>query len=224
MPSIHSQRPPSGSGTFALGIIGLAVFAALVVGWIKWTAKGDDVNDERAAARIKKREELQAAWAAKLQSAAWVDKEKGVVQVPIDDAIRVVAAELKAKAVAKSEVKVPPPLLAPPVDPKSTEPPPPALPSAPQGAEMIQFSGAPPEAPATAPVPAAPTPPPATPTAPAATPSATTPPSAAPAPVAPPPVPPAAVPPNAASAPSTDPTFVGGVPARPPLINRTESK
>jgi hypothetical protein len=217
MPSINSQRPPSGSGTFALGIIGLAVFAAVVVGWIKWTAKADDVNDERAAARIKKREELQAAWAAKLHSAAWVDKEKGVVQVPIDDAIRVVAAELKAKAVAKSEVKVPPPLLAPPVDPKSTEPPPPALPSAPQGADMIQFSGAAPEPPPPAPAPAAPA-------APAGTPPATTPPPAAPTPAAPTPAPPAAAPANAASAPSVDPTFVGGVPARPPLINRTEPK
>jgi len=215
MPSIHSHRPPSGSGTFALGIIGLAVFAAVVVGWIKWTAKADDVNDERAAARMKKREELQAAWAAKLHTAAWVDKEKGVVQVPIDDAIRVVAAELKAKAVAKSEVKVPPPLLAPPVDPKSTEPPPPALPSAPQGADMIQFSGAAPEPPPPAPAPAAP---------PAGTPPTTPPPPAAPNPAAPTPAPPAAAPANAASAPSVDPTFVGGVPARPPLINRTEPK
>jgi hypothetical protein len=213
--SINSQRPPSGSGTFALGILGLAVFAAVVVGWIKWTAKADDVNDERAAARIKKREELQAAWAAKLHSAAWVDKEKGVVQVPIDDAIRVVAAELKAKAVAKSEVKVPPPLLAPPVDPKSTEPPPPALPSAPQGADMIQFSGAAPEPPPPAPVPAAPA-------APAGTPPGTPPPPAAPTPAASTPAPPAAA--NAASTPSVDPTFVGGVPARPPLINRTEPK
>ena len=215
MPSINSHRPPSGSGTFALGIIGLAVFAAVVVGWIKWTAKADDVNDERAAARMKKREELQAAWAAKLHTAAWVDKEKGVVQVPIDDAIRVVAAELKAKAVAKSEVKVPPPLLAPPVDPKSTEPPPPALPSAPQGADMIQFSGAAPEPPPPAPAPAAP---------PAGTPPTTPPPPAAPNPAAPTPAPPAAAPANAASAPSVDPTFVGGVPARPPLINRTEPK
>jgi hypothetical protein len=211
MPSINSQRPPSGSGTFALGIIGLAVFAALVVGWIKWTAKADDVNDERAAARIKKREELQAAWAAKLHTAAWVDKEKGVVQVPIDNAIRVMVAELKGKAVAKSEVKVPPPILAPPVDPKSTEPPPPALPSAPQGADMILFSGAAPEPPPAAPAPA-------TPAAPATTPPATTPPASPPAP--PTQAPPAA----AASAPPANPEFVGGVPARPPLINRTESK
>jgi hypothetical protein len=208
MPSINSQRPPSGSGTFALGIIGLAVFAALVVGWIKWTAKADDVSAERAAARIKKREELQAAWAAKLHTAAWVDKEKGVVQVPIDDAIRVVAAELKGRAVAKSEVKVPPPILAPPVDPKSTEPPPPALPSAPQGADMIQFSGAAPEPPPAAPAPA-------TPAAPAATP-----PAAPPAPASPTQAPP----PAAASAAPANPEFVGGVPARPPLINRTESK
>jgi hypothetical protein len=212
MRSINSQRPPSGSGTFALGILGLAVFAAVVVGWIKWTAKADTVNDERAAARIKKREELQAAWAAKLHTAAWVDKEKGVVQVPIEDAIRVMAAELKAKAVAKSEVKVPPPILMAAADPKSTEPPPPALTSAPQGADMIQFSGAAPEAPAVAPAPTAPAIPPGTP------------PATPPPPTAPAPAPPAAAPPNAASAPAADPTLISGAPARPPLINRTESK
>jgi hypothetical protein len=220
MRSINSQRSPSGSGTFALGIIGLAVFAAVVVGWIKWTAKADDVNDERAAARIKKRQELQAAWAAKLHTAAWVDKEKGIVQVPIDDAIRVMATELKAKSVTKSEVKVPPPLLAAPVDPKSTEPPPLALPSAPQGADMIQFSGAALEAPPAAPPTA--TPPAPTGTTPAPTPPGATPPPATPPPAASTPVPPAATSGNAT--PAVDPTSVGGVPARPPLINRTESK
>ncbi len=191
MASIKSQRAPSSLGTFLLGFACLAVFAAIVVTWTKSQApKADLVEAERAAGRVKKREELEKEWAGKLQTVAWVNKEKGEVQMPIEDAIKVVAAELKTKKVAKTEVKVPPALPAPVVDPKSTEPPPLALPSSPQGADLIHFDDpfAPPPAPAATPAPAAPAP---------------------------------AVPPAAAPA---SPGGVAAVPARPPLINWTETK
>jgi hypothetical protein len=199
MASINSQRPPSSLGTFVLGIVCLAVFAMLVVVGIRAVAPTKDtVSEERAAARLKKREELEKDWAAKLTTVAWVDKEKGVVQVPIDEAIKAVAAELPSRKVAKSEVKVPAPLPMPVIDPKATEPPPPALPSAPQGADIIHFPA--PPAPA---VPAAPaTPPPPTPAA-----------------------PPGPATPGAANPlPSKSALTVSSIPARPPLINWTESK
>lgn len=208
MASIHSQRAPSSFLTFLLGFACLAVFASLVVVWTKSQApKADLVDAERAAGRIKKREELEKDWAGKLQTVAWVNKEKGEVQVPIEDAIKVVALELKAKKVAKTEVKVPPLPPAPVVDPKSTEPAPLPLPSYPQGADLIQFADpfAPPPVPA-APAPAAPatTPAPAVPAIPA---------PAIPAPATPPAVP--AAPVNSG---------VAAAPGRPPLINWTESK
>ena len=209
MASINSQRAPSSLGTFLLGLACLAVFAAIVLAWTKWQApKTDLVEAERAAGRIKKREELEKEWAGKLQTVAWVNKEKGEVQLPIEDAIKVVALELKSKKVAKTEVKVPPILPVPPVDPKSTEPPPPALPSAPQGADMVHFED--PFAPAPAPaVPATP---------PAPVPAVPTP--APPAPAIPAP----AIPPkDAAPAPPVN-SGVAAAPARPPLINWTESK
>ena len=193
MATINSHRPPSGFGTFFFGIIFLAFFAGLLVIWVKFSAtEKDSIADERGAARFKKREELEKDWAVKLHTPAWVDKEKSVVQVPIDDAIRVVALELKDKKVAKTEVKVLPGMLQPSADPKSTEPPPPALPSAPQGADLIHFD--------TPAVPSAPTP--ATP-APAAS---------IPAPAAKP------------EAPAPANPLAKSAPARPPLINWTESK
>lgn len=211
MASINSHRAPSSTGTFLLGIACLAVFAAIVVAWAKSHAPQTDlVEAERADARIKKREELEKEWTGKLETVAWVNKEKGEVQLPIEDAIRVVALELKAKKVTKTEVKIPPAMPALVVDPKSTEPPPLALPSAPQGAEMIHFND--PFAPA--PAPAAPVPP--VPDAPAPTPAAPVPPvPAAPAPPVPVPPPPAIPPKETAPA---------AAPARPPLINWTESK
>ena len=221
MASINSHRAPSSFGTFLLGIACLAVFAAIVVAWTKSRApKSDIVETERANARVKKREELEKEWAGKLQTVAWVNKEKGEVQLPIDDAIKVFATELKAKKVAKTEVKVPPAMQAPPVDPKSTEPPPLALPSAPHGADMIQFVD-----------PFAPTPAPPAPGTPGPAPTAPAPAPGTPAPAAPPVPPPVnpapAIPPKDAAPPAPDAPNSGvaaGAPARPPLINWTESK
>ena len=204
MASLNSQRAPSSLGTFLLGFACLAVFAAIVVAWTKSQASNvDQVEAERAAARIKKREELEKEWAGKLQTVAWVNKEKGEVQLPIEDAIKAVAVELKSKKVAKTEVKVPPIPPAPVIDPKSTEPPPLPLPSAPQGADLTSFAD--PFAP--------PAPAPATP---ATTPAPVVPAPAIPAPAIPPAPAPVPVPPVNSG--------VAAAPARPPLINWTESK
>ena len=202
MASINSQRAPSSIVTFLVGIVCLAVFAMIIVLWTKMTApKTDLVEAERGAARLQKRLELEKEWAGKLQTVAWINKEKGEVQVPIEEAMKAVALELKDKKVAKTEVKVPAPLPPPVIDPKSTEPPPLPLPSSPQGTNLIHFSDpfAPPATPAPVPAPA---------------------PSAPAAPVTPPPAP--ATPP----APAAEPKPVASTPApsRPPLINWTESK
>ena len=202
MASINSQRPPSSIATFLLGIVCLAVFAAIVVTWAKMKApKVDAVEAERGAARYQKRLDLEKEWAGKLQTVAWINKEKGEVQVPIEDAIRVVAGELKEKKVAQTQVKIPPLPPPPVVDPKSTEPPPLPLPSAPQGADLIHFTV--PNAPATAQPPAGP---------------ANVVPLPPPAPTTPPP----ANPPT--PEPAAKPNVVATPPARPPLINWTESK
>ena len=104
----NSHRTPSSTGTFLLGIACLAVFAAIVVAWAKSHAPQTDlVEAERADARIKKREELEKEWTGKLETVAWVNKEKGDVQLPIEDAIRVVAKELKAKKVTKTRSESP---------------------------------------------------------------------------------------------------------------------
>lgn len=201
MASINSQRAPSSAVTFLMGIACLAVFAAIIVAWTKSNApKTDLVEAERGAARLQKRLDLEKEWAGKLQTVAWIDKEKGAIQVPIDEAIKSVAVELKEKKVAKSAVKIPAVQPPPVADPKSTEPPPPLLPSAPQGADLIEFpQPASTEAPAAVPATPAPVP---TPVAP----------SAIPAPVIPAP----AIPPA--------PVAASATPSRPPLINWTESK
>lgn len=120
------------------------IFALIVVIWMRRAGPTREIEDKRSAARIEKRQAVDKADQEKLTTAGWVDKEKGVVRLPIADAKKLVLAELKVKKVAASQVKVEPRLpLPPPYDPNAAEQPPPALPSAPQGADTIWFDAQP---------------------------------------------------------------------------------
>lgn len=129
---------------FLGSILALVLVAIILIWGIAAGEKPQDLEAKRAAARNTVREKLDQEFQAALTTAGWVDKAKGVVRVPVVSVYTATAADLKAKKPAASQVKVEPPLPMPVIDPKATEPPPPALPSAPQGADTIRF--APPEA------------------------------------------------------------------------------
>lgn len=140
-----------------LGSILALVLVAVVLTWrIASGPRPHDLETKRAEARIAAREKLDQEAQAALHTEGWVDKAKGIVRVPVSSVYAATAAELKAKSPAASQVQVEPPLPMPVIDPNATEPPPPALPSAPQGADTIRFT--PVEATSPAPAPAAPTP------------------------------------------------------------------
>lgn len=127
-----------------LVFLGSVVALVLVAGVLIWRIaagpKPQDLDTKRAAARIAVREKLDQEAAVLLTSEGWVDKAKGVVRVPVASVFSATAAELTAKKPAPSQIKVEPPLPMPAIDPNSSEPPPPALPSAPQGADTIRFA------------------------------------------------------------------------------------
>lgn len=174
----------------AVVITAVIVFAS---GLVATKPKVETVDAKRAQQRIEAREKLDKAADEQLATTDWVDKSKGVVRLPLSDAMRLVAVELATKKPAPSQVKVDPPLpMPPPYDPNSKEPPISALPSAPQGADTIRFEApAAPPAPVTPAVPAAPAP-------------------AAPAPAA------------AALAPVAETIIATAASSRPPLIHFTE--
>ena len=60
-------------------------------------APAPDEDAARAAERSKAHLELEAENARKLQEYAWVDKEKGIVQIPIERAIDLTITELNSK-------------------------------------------------------------------------------------------------------------------------------
>ncbi len=159
MASDSQTRTPNGIVVFLGSAAAFVVIAALFVGALAKKKPGNEVEQKRAAQRYEARTKLEAEATEKLNSEGWVDKAKGTVHVSIAEAMTLIVADLSAKKPAPSSVKVEPPLPMPVIDPNSTEPPPAALPSAPQGADTIRFA-----LPAAAPAPVAPT---AAPTAPA---------------------------------------------------------
>ncbi len=197
MASESPNRTPNGFVVFLGSAAAFVVVAAVFSAALVTKEPVDEVEQTRATQRIETRTKLDAEAQEKLASVGWIDKAKGTVHVPISDAMTMVLSELSGKKPAPSSVKVEPPLPMPVADPASKEPPPAALPSAPQGADTIRF--APPvAAPAPAPAPekaaeSAPVPAPASPS-----PASET---------------PAGAPPAAASE----------APARPPLINPSEN-
>ncbi len=198
-----ATRTPNSFLVFCGSLLAVLIVAALFTLSIATGPRPGDLDQKRAENRIAVRVKLDKEAADALTAEAWVDKAKGIVRVPVVSVLAATAKELAAKKPAPSQVKVDPPLPMPVIDPAATEPPPPALPSSPQGADTVRFT-------ALTAAPAAATP------APVANPqpAATSPPAPAPAlqPA------PAAVPNPAPAAPAAE------QPARPPLINSTDPK
>ena len=194
MATASSTRRPNSFLVFCGSLLALLIVAGLFIFSIAAGPRPSDLDQKRADNRIAVRTKLDQE-----ATDAWVDKAKGIVRVPVASVLAATAKELAAKKPAPSQVKVEPPLPMPVIDPAATEPPPPALPSAPQGADTIRFA----VVTETAPAPAAP---PAAPAAPQPAPANPAPPAPNPAPAAPNPAP--------ASAPAP----------RPPLINSTDPK
>jgi hypothetical protein len=156
-------RQPNAFLVFLGVAAAITVVILIVGGLVGRQPEVETVDAKRATQRLEARAKLDQTDREALSSAAWVDKEKGIVRLPIDDAVKLAAKDLAGKKPAPSQVKVDPPLpMPPPYDPNSKEPPISALPSAPQGADTIRFDPPAPLPPAAAPAaPAAPAPAPA---------------------------------------------------------------
>lgn len=84
-------------GIFILGIIGLALFL-FITNWLRstTTASTDPEDPARDAERVKNLADLQAENQVKLTTYAWVDRAKGSVQIPLDQAMNLVIPVLNA--------------------------------------------------------------------------------------------------------------------------------
>ena len=81
-----------------IGVVLLFVVFGLFV-WVVLGAipRGDTYEEKRAKARTEKLEQLHKETTAALTSYAWVDKNKGVVRIPVERAMELAVADLSAK-------------------------------------------------------------------------------------------------------------------------------
>jgi hypothetical protein len=145
--SSHSSARPSGFASILWALLSVALFALVATVWVSRTGSVDIVSEERAQKRLQLREKVDHEDSQRLNAVAWVDKAKGVVQLPIGRAKEVGLEGVRARKPAPSAVALDPVLPMPPAfDPRSSEPQPPALPSSPQGADTIRFTTSAPDA------------------------------------------------------------------------------
>ncbi len=94
---ISFEQPRSGFGAW-LGIVLLfAVFALIAWAVIGIMPRGDNFEQKRAEARMEKLKAVREEADKALHGYAWVDKDKGIVKVPIERAMELTLADLANK-------------------------------------------------------------------------------------------------------------------------------
>src|SRR2546422_9535653 len=137
----HSRAPLS---TWLAVVLIFALFGVIVLAIIGPMPRGSDYEETRAKKRMENLKTAQEDAEKALNTYAWVDKNKGVVRIPISRAMELTVADLaQKKPVAAGPVATPPPAprappgagggaAAPPPPPSKTRgrpgPPPPAPP------------------------------------------------------------------------------------------------
>jgi hypothetical protein len=96
--------PERTSVAYLFGILGaLLIVAALVWAMQRYT-QPSPLGQDRAALRKKALAEMRAAEASELSSYGWVDQAKGVVRLPIEDAMKLTLRDWQNPAVARSNL------------------------------------------------------------------------------------------------------------------------
>jgi hypothetical protein len=107
---------------FAVAVLGAFLIVAALVWAMRHYTEPGPLNANRAAERAKALVELRAAESDALKNPGWVDQGKGIVRLPIADAMTLVAEQWQNAALVRSnltarvEKAMPPP--PPPAPPK----------------------------------------------------------------------------------------------------------
>jgi hypothetical protein len=97
-------REPRAWLVWAVGILGTFLIVAALVWAMRHYANTGPAQDDRAAVRAKALAELRAAEAEAVRTAAWIDQAKGIVRLPVTNAMQIVEREWQNPASARSNL------------------------------------------------------------------------------------------------------------------------
>jgi hypothetical protein len=104
--------------TYVIYFSAIAMFAVIMLAILRMTGNVQDVDEQRAKERADILKQIRATAQEELTQPAWIDKEKGIVRLPIDVAMELTVKELKEKKVEKAGLAQPQPSnIKPPVPP-----------------------------------------------------------------------------------------------------------
>ena len=89
---------------YLTGIVGAFLIVGLLIYGMYRYSRPQPLDAERAAARAKALAELRGVEKEALETAAWLDKGKGVVRLRIDDAMKIIERQWQNPAAAHSNL------------------------------------------------------------------------------------------------------------------------
>jgi hypothetical protein len=102
---MNSESAPQRPGlAYTAAVLGSFLIVAALVWAMRHYTQPAPLGEDRAAVRSKALAELRAADAETLGTAAWIDKDKGVVRLTIEDAKKIVVREWQNPAAARTSL------------------------------------------------------------------------------------------------------------------------
>jgi len=87
-----------------IGIVGALLIVLVLILAMQHYTRPAPLNEKRAAERAKALAELRGVEHNELTTAGWVDPAKGIVRLPIDDAMKMVEREWRNPPAARSNL------------------------------------------------------------------------------------------------------------------------
>ena len=102
---MNGQPPRERTGlAYLLAILGSFLIVAALVRAMQHYTQPPPLGQERIAVRKKALAELRAAEASELGTYGWIDQAKGVVRLPIDEAMKLALRDWQKPAAARSNL------------------------------------------------------------------------------------------------------------------------
>jgi hypothetical protein len=93
------------ASTAAVGFIAAIVFFVVLGVFLKFAVIAPPVDAERAGVRLKALSEMRAAEQKSLETAGWVDEQRGIVRLPIETAVQQAAQAWQNPEQARADLK-----------------------------------------------------------------------------------------------------------------------